>query len=65
MMKMVHTCYRVQNLEASLDFYQKAFGFQEKRRRDFPDYKFTLSYLTLPGDPSLALIFSPKLKRMP
>ena len=49
-MKMAHTCVRVKDLEASLDFYQKAFGFQESRRRDFPENKFTLVYLTLPGD---------------
>ncbi len=28
----------------------KAFGFEESRRRDFPENKFTLVYLTLPGD---------------
>ncbi|MBE9388460.1 VOC family protein [Vagococcus salmoninarum] len=50
-MKMAHTCVRVKDLEASLDFYQKAFDFVESRRRDFPENKFTLVYLTLPGDP--------------
>ena len=49
-MKMVHTCVRVKDLEASVKFYQEAFGFEESRRRDFPDAKFTLVYLTLPGD---------------
>ncbi|MBS7576039.1 MULTISPECIES: VOC family protein [unclassified Enterococcus] len=49
-MKMAHTCYRVKNLEASLTFYQAAFGFSEARRRDFPEQKFTLVYLTLPND---------------
>ena len=49
-MKMVHTCVRVKNLEASLAFYKQAFGFEESNRRDFPDYKFTLAYLRLPGD---------------
>ncbi|MBP2098019.1 lactoylglutathione lyase [Enterococcus rivorum] len=49
-MKMAHTCVRVKNLDASLDFYLKAFDFQESRRRDFPEHKFTLVYLTLPGD---------------
>ena len=36
-MKMAHTCVRVKDLEASLDFYQKAFNFEESRRRDFPE----------------------------
>lgn len=49
-MKMAHTCVRVKDLDASLNFYTKAFGFEESRRRDFPDAKFTLVYLTLPGD---------------
>lgn len=49
-MKMAHTCVRVKDLEASVKFYQEAFGFEESRRRDFPDTKFTLVYLTLPGD---------------
>ena len=49
-MKMAHTCYRVKDLDASIKFYQEAFGFEEKRRRDFLEYEFTLVYLTLPGD---------------
>lgn len=49
-MKMTHTCIRVKDLEASLAFYKEAFNFEESRRRDFPENKFTLSYLTLPGD---------------
>ena len=49
-MKMAHTCVRVKNLVASLEFYSKSFGFEESRRRDFPEYKFTLVYLKLPGD---------------
>jgi len=49
-MKMVHTCVRVKDLEASVKFYQDALNFEEKRRRDFPEHKFTLVYLTLPGD---------------
>ncbi len=49
-MKMAHTCVRVKDLDASLDFYQKAFDFEISRRRDFPDSKFSLIYLTLPGD---------------
>lgn len=49
-MKMIHTCVRVKDLEASLAFYQQAFGFEEDRRRDFPEAKFTLVYLKLPKD---------------
>ena len=42
-MKMAHTCVRVKDLEASLNFV-------ETSRRDFPENKFTLVYLTLPND---------------
>jgi len=48
-MKMAHTCYRVKDLEKSLAFYKTAFPFTESRRKDFPEHKFTLVYLTLPG----------------
>ena len=48
-MKMLHTCYRVKDLEASLKFYKEALGFTEKKRRDFPEDKFSLVYLVLPG----------------
>lgn len=48
-MKFIHTCYRVKNLEASVAFYKDAFGFEEIRRNDFPDYKFTLVYMVIPG----------------
>ncbi|MER0122464.1 lactoylglutathione lyase [Streptococcus cuniculi] len=48
--KMLHACLRVENLEASQEFYEKAFGFKETRRKDYPEHKFTLVYLALPGD---------------
>lgn len=44
--KMLHTCIRVKNLEESLKFYRDALGFIETRRKDFPEYKFTLVYLS-------------------
>ena len=48
--KMLYTCLRVENLEASIAFYAEAFGFKELRRKDFPDYQFTIVYLGLEGD---------------
>lgn len=47
--EMVHTCYRVKDLEKSLAFYKSAFDFELSRLRDFPEHKFTIAYLTLPG----------------
>lgn len=49
-MKMLHTCIRVKDLEASLEFYTKAFPLKEVRRKDFPDYQFTLVFLKTQGD---------------
>ncbi|MHC1684757.1 MAG: VOC family protein [Clostridiaceae bacterium] len=44
--KMLHTCIRVKNLEASLKFYRDALSLIETRRKDFPEHKFTLVYLS-------------------
>ena len=51
MYSMIHTCLRVMNLEASENFYMQAFGFEISRKKDFPDAKFTLSYLKAPSTP--------------
>ena len=44
--KMLHTCIRVKNLEESLKFYKEGFGLIETSRKDYPDYKFSLVYLS-------------------
>lgn len=44
--KMLHTCIRVMDLEKSLKFYKEALGFKETRRKDFPEDKFTLVFLS-------------------
>lgn len=48
--RMLHTCIRVKDLDKSLSFYENILGMKEVRRLDYPDYKFTLVYLSLPGD---------------
>ncbi|TVP90707.1 lactoylglutathione lyase [Alkalibacterium sp.] len=48
--RMLHTCIRVKDLDKSLLFYKDVLGLKEVRRLDYPDYKFTLVYLALPGD---------------
>ena len=48
--KMIHTCIRVKDLEKSASFYKDVIGMEEVRRLDYPEYKFTLVYLALPGD---------------
>jgi lactoylglutathione lyase len=44
--KMLHTCIRVKDLEKSLKFYRDALGLVETVRKDFPENKFTLVYLS-------------------
>ncbi|MTI70332.1 MAG: lactoylglutathione lyase [Firmicutes bacterium] len=44
--KMLHTCLRVMDLEKSLKFYKEALGLVERNRKDFPEYKFTIVYLS-------------------
>ena len=43
---MIHICYRVMDLDASENFYRQAFGFEVSRKKDYPEGRFTLSYLT-------------------
>ncbi|BCR06778.1 lactoylglutathione lyase [Desulfuromonas versatilis] len=47
--QMIHSCIRVLDLEKSLEFYTRAFGFEVARRLDFPEHQFTLCYLRAQG----------------
>ena len=49
-MKYLHTMVRVTDLEASLDFYCKNLGLQETRRREDKNGRYTLVFLSAPGD---------------
>jgi lactoylglutathione lyase len=49
-MKYLHTMVRVSDLEKSLDFYCKALGLRELRRRENPQGRFTLVFLAAPND---------------
>ena len=44
--QFAHYNYNVINLEKSLDFYEKALGLKEARRKEAADGSFILSYLT-------------------
>lgn len=46
---LLHACIRVQDLEATKKFYMGVFDFEISREKDYPDEKFTLTYLTVPG----------------
>ena len=49
-MKYLHTMVRVTDLEASLDFYCENLGLQETRRREDKNGRYTLVFLSAPGD---------------
>lgn len=43
--KMVHENYNVQDLNKSLEFYNKALGLTERRRKSAPDGSFIIVYI--------------------
>ena len=43
--QMIHENYNVANLEKSMDFYEKALGLRECRRKDAADGSFIIVYL--------------------
>lgn len=54
-MKYLHTMVRVTDLEESLDFYCHKLGLVELKRKDVPAGRFTLVFLSAPGDESAQL----------
>src|SRR5439155_22158647 len=44
-MRILHTMIRVGDLVRSIEFYVNALGMKLLRQRDFPDGKFTLTFL--------------------
>jgi lactoylglutathione lyase len=51
-MRYLHTMVRVTNLEDSIDFYCDKLGLVEQRRVDVAPGRFTLVFLSAPGDES-------------
>jgi lactoylglutathione lyase len=51
-MKYLHTMVRVENLDASLNFYVGALGLRETQRTENANGRFTLVFLAAPGDDS-------------
>ena len=49
-MKYLHTMVRVTDLDASLAFYRDALGLVVTRQREYPQGRFTLVYLAVPGE---------------
>ncbi|HET7591687.1 MAG TPA: VOC family protein [Rhodanobacteraceae bacterium] len=50
-MKYLHSMVRVRDLDASLRFYCEGLGLREARRRDVPEGRFTLVFLSGPDSP--------------
>ncbi len=58
-MSLIHTCYRITDIDRSVAFYE-ALGFEEKRRSPIGDDAINV-FLGLPGDgdePRLELTFN-------
>ena len=49
-MRYLHTMVRVTDIDQSLEFWCGLMGLEEAVRRDFPEGKFTLVFLTAPED---------------
>ena len=54
-MKYLHTMVRVNDLDASLDFYCNKLGLKLTRKNDYPNGRFTLAFVSAPGDDSAAI----------
>lgn len=48
--RMLHTMLRVNDLDASLDFYCGMLGMKLVRKKDYPDGKFTLAFVGYGGE---------------
>ena len=46
--ELIHTCYRIADIDRSVSFYEK-LGFEELRRMDLPDGAINV-FMGLPGD---------------
>ncbi len=50
-MKYLHSMVRVRDLDASLRFYCDGLGLREVRRKEVPQGKYTLVFLSAPDSP--------------
>jgi len=50
-MKYLHSMVRVRELDASLRFYCEGLGLREARRKEVPQGRFTLVFLSAPESP--------------
>ena len=58
-MRFLHTMIRVRDLDSALQFFCNDLGLVELRRREFPEGKFTLVFLsTHLGGPEIELTYN-------
>ncbi len=55
-MRILHTMFRVGDLEKSIKFYTEALGMSLIRKNDYPGGKFTLAFLGYGDEASNAVI---------
>ncbi len=55
-MRVLHTMLRVGNLEKSLHFYEDIMGMKLLRKKDYPEYKFTLAFVGYGDESDTAVI---------
>lgn len=51
-MRLAHIMIRVNDLQASVDFYTKMFGMKLQKKTENPEYRYTLAFLGYTDDPS-------------
>jgi lactoylglutathione lyase len=56
MMRILHTMIRVSDLEKAKRFYCEALGMKVLREKEYPDGKFTLSFLGYGSEDETAVI---------
>jgi lactoylglutathione lyase len=55
-MRILHTMLRVGDLQRSIDFYTGVLGMKVLRQRDYPDGRFTLSFVGYGDESSEAVL---------
>lgn len=53
-MRFLHTMLRVGDMQRSIDFYTQVLGMQLLRKRDNPEYQYTLAFLGFESNPAQA-----------
>lgn len=56
--RFLHTMLRVGDLERSVKFYTEVLGMKETRRRDVPEGKYTLAFVSFGDGPEVELTYN-------